>query len=218
MTHVTCRLTAKNRDQLQNPTLGNRVRATFTFLVGLPMIRSPESVGLQGATRAGERQTHSGTTRKQTRNRRCGVVIIARWPHVSHTAFSYSTYSRRHVIGYRRRPASLWLVRQVKLIVTRAVGHLAVSTFQNDRWRHDLLPLRLDVVSLDICLLYVYVCGRTNDVRDVWNVFVDLSVMCSCQFFSGFNVPRILHSINVWQSCWKNKKVHVFGTQCTLIR
>ena len=31
MTHVTCRLTAKNRDQLQNPTLCNRVRATFTF-------------------------------------------------------------------------------------------------------------------------------------------------------------------------------------------
>ena len=32
MTHVTCRLTAKNRDQLRNPTLGNRVWATF--LVG----------------------------------------------------------------------------------------------------------------------------------------------------------------------------------------
>ena len=31
MTHVTYRLTAKNRDQLRNPTLGNRVRATFTF-------------------------------------------------------------------------------------------------------------------------------------------------------------------------------------------
>ena len=30
MTHVTCsRLTAKYRDQLRNPTLGNRVRATF---------------------------------------------------------------------------------------------------------------------------------------------------------------------------------------------
>jgi len=26
MTHVTCRLTAKNRDQLWNPTLGSRVR------------------------------------------------------------------------------------------------------------------------------------------------------------------------------------------------
>ena len=29
MTYVTCRLTAKNRDQLRNPTLGNRARATF---------------------------------------------------------------------------------------------------------------------------------------------------------------------------------------------
>ena len=32
MTHVTCRLTAKNRDQLRNPTLGNRVWAALTFL------------------------------------------------------------------------------------------------------------------------------------------------------------------------------------------
>ena len=32
MTHDTCRLTAKNRrDQLRNPTLGNRAWATFTF-------------------------------------------------------------------------------------------------------------------------------------------------------------------------------------------
>jgi len=31
MTHVTCRLTAKNRDRLRDPTLGNRVWATFTF-------------------------------------------------------------------------------------------------------------------------------------------------------------------------------------------
>jgi len=33
MTHATGRLTAKNRDQLGNPTLGNRVWATFTFLI-----------------------------------------------------------------------------------------------------------------------------------------------------------------------------------------
>jgi len=31
MIHVTCRLTAKNWDQLRNPSIGNRVRATFTF-------------------------------------------------------------------------------------------------------------------------------------------------------------------------------------------
>ena len=29
MTHVTCGLTAKHRDQLRNPTFGNRVWATF---------------------------------------------------------------------------------------------------------------------------------------------------------------------------------------------
>jgi len=33
MTHVTCRLTAKNRDQLRNPTLGNRVWVTFFTLI-----------------------------------------------------------------------------------------------------------------------------------------------------------------------------------------
>jgi len=31
MTHVACRLTAKNRDQLRDPTLGNRVWASFSF-------------------------------------------------------------------------------------------------------------------------------------------------------------------------------------------
>jgi len=35
MTHVTCRLTAKNWDRLRNRTLGNRLRATFNrFLLG----------------------------------------------------------------------------------------------------------------------------------------------------------------------------------------
>ena len=33
MTHVICRLTAKNRDHLRNPTLCNGVWATFTFLL-----------------------------------------------------------------------------------------------------------------------------------------------------------------------------------------
>ena len=33
MTHITRRLTAKTRDQLRNPTLCNRVWATFTFLL-----------------------------------------------------------------------------------------------------------------------------------------------------------------------------------------
>ena len=31
MTHVTCRMTAKNGDQLRNPKLSSRVWASFTF-------------------------------------------------------------------------------------------------------------------------------------------------------------------------------------------
>ena len=50
MTHVTCRLTAKNRDQLRNPTLANRVRATFTFF-------STETVPRQFSVADGGRQS-----------------------------------------------------------------------------------------------------------------------------------------------------------------
>ena len=34
LSHITSRLTAKNRDQLRNPTLGNRVRVIFLLLKG----------------------------------------------------------------------------------------------------------------------------------------------------------------------------------------
>ena len=44
MTRITCRLTAKNPDQLRNPTLGNRVWATFTFTF-LSMVVARSSSG-----------------------------------------------------------------------------------------------------------------------------------------------------------------------------
>jgi len=37
VTHATCRLTAKNR----NPTLGNRVWATFTFTQSRKLLSAP---------------------------------------------------------------------------------------------------------------------------------------------------------------------------------
>ena len=45
MTHVTCRLSAKNRDQLRNATLGNRVLATFTFYLYLVHTARPDATG-----------------------------------------------------------------------------------------------------------------------------------------------------------------------------
>ena len=51
MTHVTCGLTAKNRDQLRNPTLGNRLWATFTFFSS-PLETSAQLLHGRGAADA----------------------------------------------------------------------------------------------------------------------------------------------------------------------
>jgi len=42
MTHVTCRLTARNRDQLRDRTLGNGVWATFTLFYLITYSFSPD--------------------------------------------------------------------------------------------------------------------------------------------------------------------------------
>jgi len=48
MTHITCRLTAKKRDQLRNPTLCTQVWATFTFKPQKPVsLISTDSVPKQ---------------------------------------------------------------------------------------------------------------------------------------------------------------------------
>ena len=53
MTHVTCRLTAKNRDQLRNGTLGNRVWATFIFtFIGSNILEAFTSISRRRWTRA----------------------------------------------------------------------------------------------------------------------------------------------------------------------
>jgi len=44
---VTCTLTAKNRDQLRNPTLRDRVWATFTFYHARTHARTEGRTGLK---------------------------------------------------------------------------------------------------------------------------------------------------------------------------
>jgi len=44
MTHVTYRLTTKNWDQLRNPRFGNRVLATFTFLLLIIYVISEKTI------------------------------------------------------------------------------------------------------------------------------------------------------------------------------
>jgi len=47
MTHVTCRLTAKTRDQLRNPKLGNRVRGYLYLLFYLMYKNAQKNSGRQ---------------------------------------------------------------------------------------------------------------------------------------------------------------------------
>ena len=60
MTHVTCRLTVKNRDQLQNPTLGNRVWITCYFYLKYTCSRvTSASSALVGSQRLCAIQIHA---------------------------------------------------------------------------------------------------------------------------------------------------------------
>jgi len=61
------------------------------------------------------------------------MVIIARWLQVLHIAFSYSAYSRWHVIGYRRQSASLWLVRHTHPFNGPFSGTTQVSQYQKGK-------------------------------------------------------------------------------------
>ena len=82
MIHVTCRLTAKNRDQLRNPTLGSRVWATFTFTLNIAV-----------------------DERLQTSEIRLRFIQLKRWPFVAlkigGTTVNYHTLES---VGYAYSP------------------------------------------------------------------------------------------------------------------
>jgi len=70
MTHVTCRLTAKNRDQLRNSMLGNRVWATFFTNNSLKSSKSNE-----------KRVSTSQLIFSGKRNRKCTASQSEKPPH-----------------------------------------------------------------------------------------------------------------------------------------
>jgi len=82
MTHVTCRLTVKNLNQLRNPALGSRIWATFTFFT----VELTESVGCCCVNRS-----DAGNWSK------CPAVVYggrhwSLWPH-QHDGASAGTWS-----------------------------------------------------------------------------------------------------------------------------
>ena len=80
MTHITCRLTAKNRNHLQNPTVGNQAWATFTLMqpcagawVGGAVVYV--CVAAYGAPRPGQHRSAVG--RNATQDLRGGEPVVA---------------------------------------------------------------------------------------------------------------------------------------------
>ena len=76
MTHVTCRLTAKDRDQLRNPTLGNRVWATFTFSTIAPARHHMALVSYKSLALPASSMQLSGVRHAAT----AGLLLWARRP------------------------------------------------------------------------------------------------------------------------------------------
>ena len=93
-THVTCRLTAKNRDQLRNPTLGNRVRATFTFTIFFQFLVYDADLRLANVTATKATpltRTHEQHSPRQAENGDCSTPILS----LRFTSY-HRTLSRAH--------------------------------------------------------------------------------------------------------------------------
>ena len=107
MTNVTSRLTAKDRDQLRNPTLGNRVWATF-FYMGEVWFLGLWGLILLPLSGEGNRVALASPTGSRPREGRGD----------EHTA--YTPHGARHTLPYYNTIAGALACRQVADIMRRS--------------------------------------------------------------------------------------------------
>ena len=136
MTHVTCRLTAKNRDQLRSPTLGNRVWAPFTFFYTPCMGLSLASLVCSGGVLAARRRDADG------RLRQCRAVHAAQVGahHEDHQATIHRCYDvverlcRRHASMYTSggdKEHRCCLLVYTPLLLAHVVNSDSVAVFKH---------------------------------------------------------------------------------------
>ena len=149
MTHITCTLTAKNRYQLWNPMLGNRVWATFTFTFHL--LRSTAFNGLlSGTTRVGRYQKKHSPTHTHP--------IIR---HIVSTSSIYY-YNPQHALPNH---LEAWIITRVESVhATEALARRSTTQQVNLSLHRQTLTRRVRLLALinTQARRNVFVSGGTN--------------------------------------------------------
>jgi len=114
MTHVTCRLTAKSRDQLRNPTLRNRVWATFFIICGRSVVWCVGAGGdvLEQAEEGAHRQSCRRRRHRRTDRRRRTTTSFCNYRQRNCADTVHSVKWRHRVYGHDTI-AILWVQQDI---------------------------------------------------------------------------------------------------------
>ena len=156
MTHFTCRLTAKNRDQLRNPTLGNRVWAYIHLMDGVlgwqwhQLDHTPDRMHMICTAPRSRRKTtptthHSIFTGQPT--------VLKHWRHSVHSEWQLdllkgATYIMGVLIPVRRGlvatiDVATWIfsIHGIKL-KHWSISETSLHSATYVRWRHGTIRIR----------------------------------------------------------------------------
>ena len=133
MTHVTCRLTAKNRDQLWNPTLGSRV-----YGLPLPFLPRPSACQQNGIIHvsglkfktlvsAKDQVTHCISTKRAL----YATLLLRNFPAVRHI----NVTSVNRCISSVWRPAPLARATRIRIVLT----HRTIEIYETSHYPRNQL-------------------------------------------------------------------------------
>ena len=156
MTHITCRLTAKNRDQFRNPTLGNRVWATFTFFLLAEVMRG-ECCGVQKVLEidTAVNSQHSPYTHARTYCSSEGWSERVSTEPINDARLAYARITDKHYLEdeFRSRQRLQTTNAAVQLINVSAYWPLSALRHKNRRRRWRELSLQKKLYGLGSVML-----------------------------------------------------------------
>ena len=151
MTHITCRLTAKNRDQLRNHTLGNRVWAAFTKSVTHGQCEARPAVTFPDAGEISYAERH---------RKHAGDAVQSRWHKIAQ-ARRVSLFPSAICRTSWMRGGATWPVASVRRPVRRSG-----SLIYDDKPESDRRTTTVHRAALDQCSLALSALDVTSTLHD----------------------------------------------------